>query len=148
MSPPGRLELTRVPGVGPDAAILGALRGAVVLEIGCGSGHNLAHLVDRHGAVGIGIDHDPAKVERARSLYGHVPGLRFVLGDAVDELGRLGPDAADVVISIFGALSFTDDLRPLLAACGRVLRPEGRFLVTIRAGEHHDQVTLLRRDSS
>lgn len=148
MTPPRRFELTRVPGVGPDAEILGALDGAVVVEIGCGSGRNLAHLVAHHRAVGIGIDHDPAKIERARSFYGHIPDLRFVLGDAADELRRMGPDSADVVLSVFGALSFTDDPQALLVGCRRVLRSSGRFLVTMRADDHHDQVTLLRRGSS
>ncbi|MBE1876697.1 class I SAM-dependent methyltransferase [Myceligenerans pegani] len=144
MNPPGRFELTRVPGVGPDTSILGELAGSVVVEIGCGSGHNIAHLVAHHDAVGIGIDHDPAKIHRARTFYGHIPGLQFMHDDAEQNLCRLAPGSVDVIVSIFGALSFTDDLRSLLRACSRALAPHGRLLVTLRADDDHDQVTLLR----
>jgi SAM-dependent methyltransferase len=145
MNPPERFELTRVPGVGPDASLLGDLAGSVVVEIGCGSGHNLAHLVARHGAVGIGIDHDPAKIHRARTFYGNLPGLQFIHGDAEHELQHRAPGSVDAVLSIFGALSFTDDLRALLRACSRAFSPHGRLLVTLRADDGHDQVTLLKR---
>ncbi|GAB3168247.1 hypothetical protein GCM10027059_30530 [Myceligenerans halotolerans] len=91
MSPPERFELTRVPGVGPDASLLGDLAGAIVIEIGCGSGHNLAHLVTHHGAVGIGIDHDPARIHRARAFYGPIPDLQFVHDDAEHGLRRFAP---------------------------------------------------------
>lgn len=145
MNPPERCELTRVPGVGPDARLLGDLSGATVIEIGCGSGHNLAHLVTHHDAVGTGIDHNPAKIHRAHTLYGHVPGLQLIHGDAEHELRRRTPGSIDVILSIFGALSFTSDLRPLLRACSHALSSRGRLLVTLRADDDHDQVTLLKR---
>jgi trans-aconitate methyltransferase len=39
-----------------------------VIELGCGSGHNLAALAARHDAAGIGVDHDPAKIRRPGGL--------------------------------------------------------------------------------
>lgn len=144
VDPPRRLELTRARGVGPDAALLGGLRGSLVVELGCGSGHNLAHLVVHAGAVAIGVDHDPRKVHRARALYGHLSGSRFVHADAADYLRHLPRGSVDVCFSIFGAFSFSDP-RPLLTASAIALRPGGLLLVTLRADHRRDRVTLLAR---
>jgi SAM-dependent methyltransferase len=144
VAPPQRLELTRSPGVGPDATLLGNLRGALVIELGCGSGHNIAHLVAHTEAVGIGVDRDLATVRRARTLYGQLPGIRFQHADAASHLRGLPPGSVDVCLSIFGAFSFSD-LRALLAASAVALRPGGLLLITLRADDRHDQLILLRR---
>lgn len=144
MSVPDRFEWTRQPGIGPAPSVLGELRGRTVVEIGCGSGHNLAHLVARRNAHGIGIDHDPHKIERARGLYGHLPGIAFLLGDAADTLAGLPPSTVDLCVSIFGALSFSAP-GPILAAAARALRPGGLLAVTLRADEDRDRVTILTK---
>jgi SAM-dependent methyltransferase len=144
LTAPARFEWTRQPGIGPGAAILIPLAGATVIEIGCGGGHNLAHLVAHCGAIGIGVDHDPAKIDRARGGYGHLPGIHFVLTDARTYLKAATPGSADLVVSIFGAFSFTDPL-PLLTDAARVLRPGGQLAITLRADDHHDTVVVLRR---
>jgi SAM-dependent methyltransferase len=79
-------------GIGPGIAILGRLSGATVIEVGCGSGHNLAHLVSCHGASGIGVDDDPAKTSRAFARYGHLPGIRFAQADARSFLNATEPE--------------------------------------------------------
>lgn len=139
-----RFEWTRQPGVGPLVAILGDLRGRIVVELGCGSGHNLAHLVTHHGARGIGVDHAAGKVSRARSLYGDLPDLDFVLDDAAAYLNAAEPGSVDVCLSVFGAFSFSEP-HPLLAATARVLRPGGSLALTLRLDEQHDRVAVLRR---
>jgi SAM-dependent methyltransferase len=144
LTTPARFEWTRRPGTGPGTAILGHLAGATVVELGCGSGHNLAHLVSHHGASGTGVDHDPAKIGRARAGYGHLTGIRFVRADACDFLNAAAPGSADLVLSIFGAFSFTDPL-PLLTATARILRPGGHLALTLRADDHHDTLDILRR---
>lgn len=73
LTPPAAFEWTRLPRTGPGTQILGKLAGAAVVELGCGSGHNLACLAARHGAAGTGVDNDPAKISRARTGYGHLP---------------------------------------------------------------------------
>jgi hypothetical protein len=50
----------------------------------------------------------------------------------------------DICLSIFGAFSFTDPL-PLLTVTSRALRPGGLLAVTLRADNHHDSITVLRR---
>jgi SAM-dependent methyltransferase len=144
MSIPNRFEWTRVPGIGPGPETLGDLRGRTVVEIGCGSGHNLAHLVVHRGARGIGIDHDPAKIGRATSFYGHLTGIDFHLADAADKLNALPPSSVDVCLSIFGALSFSDP-GPILSATARALKPTALLALTLRADEHHDHVLILSR---
>lgn len=144
LTAPARFEWTRQPGTGPPASILGLLNGATVIELGCGSGHNLACLAARYGAVGVGVDHDPAKIRRARSGYGHLTGLRFAFADAHRYLTAARPGSADLILSIFGAFSFTDPL-PLLTETARVLRPGGLLAMTLRADDRHDTVMVLRR---
>lgn len=144
VTPPATFEWTRQPGTGPATAILGPLRAAVIVELGCGAGHNLACLVAHHGATGIGIDNDPAKIRQAQAGYGHLTGLSFVVADAHRYLTASEPGSADLILSIFGALSFTDQL-PLLHATARILAPGGRLAITLRADDHHDTVVILRR---
>jgi SAM-dependent methyltransferase len=139
-----RLEWTRKSGTGPDAGILGQLAGRAVVELGCGSGHNLAHLVAVEHAVGVGIDHDPAKIRQASKLYGQLDHLRFVRDDAAAYLAALAPSSVDVCLSIFGAFSFTP-AGPLLAAAGRALRPGGLLALTVRLDDQHDRVIILAR---
>jgi SAM-dependent methyltransferase len=117
---PPRLEWTRQPGTGPPAAILGDLTGRTVIETGCGSGHNLAVLAARHLAYAAGVDHDPGKVDRARRLYGHLPGFSVTCADAAAYLNSLTPGTADACLSIFGALSFNPP-GPILQAAARAL---------------------------
>jgi SAM-dependent methyltransferase len=144
MSVPPRLEWTRQPGIGPGTAVLGPLVGRTVIELGCGSGHNLAHLVAAHRTIGIGIDHDPAKIGRARDLYGHLGDVVFILADAAAVLGAMPRSAADLCLSIFGAFSFSP-AGPLLRGAAHALRPGGRLAITLRADDHHDHVVVLIR---
>jgi SAM-dependent methyltransferase len=144
LSVPPRLEWTRQPGTGPDISILGTLTGRTVIEVGCGSGHNLAHLAAVRGAACTGIDRDPVQISRARNRYGHLSGLAFLLGDAAACLNSLPPASADVCLSIFGAFSFSPP-GPLLEAAARALRPGGLLALTLRASDHHDTVVILAR---
>lgn len=140
----GRFEWTRAPGVGPDLSILGDLRRKVVVETGCGGGHNLAHLVALHGAQGIGIDHDPAKIEKARRTYGAVEGLTFIEAEASTYLRTRPPASIDLCLSIFGAFSFSHPAA-LAAGAAHALRPGGLLAATFRETETTDLVLVLRR---
>jgi SAM-dependent methyltransferase len=144
LTTPARLEWTRQPGTGPGTSVLGPLAGRTVAELGCGSGHNLAHIVAACGAIGIGIDRDPAKISRARGRYGHLANLAFVHGDAAAVLAALPPSSIDVCLSIFGALSFSPP-RPLLQAAAHALRPGGRLAITLRADDRRDYVIVFTR---
>jgi hypothetical protein len=76
-----RLDWTRQSGTGPDPGILGPLAGRTVVELGCGSGHNLAHLIAAITRPASASTATPAKIRRADQLYGQLDRLRFVHDD-------------------------------------------------------------------
>lgn len=94
---------TQYPDHGPDESVLGDVRGKAVLDLGSGSGANLAHLVTL-GARGIGVDIAPARAVAARRLW---PGGNFVTADATDYLANTA-NRFNVVYSVFGPVWFTD----------------------------------------
>ncbi|NLU70635.1 class I SAM-dependent methyltransferase [Streptomyces sp. HNM0574] len=104
---------------GPGAELLGTeLRGRRVLELGCGPGHNAAHLAHRTGARVTGIDLVGLQVRRARSHYGHVAGLSFTAAHALHYLqADQGP--FDVIYSVFGAIGLVapELLLPATVGC-------------------------------
>lgn len=109
---------------GPDEQLLGPLAGRSVLELGSGTGCNLAHL-STLGALCTGLDVSPTQAEKARARWGRLPGLHFTTGEAVAYLGN-GDHAFDVIYSVFGAHWFTDpDL--LLPLVRKRLEPGGVF---------------------
>ncbi|KAA9380091.1 class I SAM-dependent methyltransferase [Microbispora cellulosiformans] len=120
---PSRMYWTPEPDGGPGAEILGHLACAGVLELGCGAGHHLAHLVGVHGATGVGVDISERQIERARTRYGDLPGIAFVADDAAQFL-EASCHSYDVCYSVFGAVGLTSPnvLVPLIA---RALRPGG-----------------------
>ncbi|MFF2702023.1 class I SAM-dependent methyltransferase [Streptomyces cyaneofuscatus] len=119
------MEWTTAPGTGPGAELIGDdLQGWRILELGCGAGHNTAHLADRHAARAVGIDACAHQIRRARSCY--TPQLStavFRCSDALTALRVPGPDY-DAICSVFGAVGLIDPdhLLPLIV---RRLRPGG-----------------------
>jgi SAM-dependent methyltransferase len=125
-----RMFWGRWPETGPGAEILGDLAGKHIAEIGCGPGHHLAHLVAHHGIAGLGIDSAPAQIQRAHNKYGHLPGIIFTNAEAAAFLTTTS-QRFDIVISVFGALSFTDpDL--LLPTIRPRLAPRGLLAFSVR----------------
>ncbi|MFC8079115.1 class I SAM-dependent methyltransferase [Streptomyces sp. NPDC057307] len=126
LSVPARMEWTTRRGQGPGAEILGAdLHGKRLLELGCGPGHNAAHLATRHGAHVTGVDLVGLQVRRARSHYGRLNNLTFVAGHALHHL-RASDEQFDAIYSVFGAVGLVapELLLPAIAqslAPGRVL---------------------------
>lgn len=81
------LNWTQYADHGPDESILGELQGRTVLELGCGTGCNLAHL-STLGAECIGVDIAPSQREKAVARWGHLPGLTFHTAEVTDYLSR------------------------------------------------------------
>ncbi|MEY6566025.1 class I SAM-dependent methyltransferase [Streptomyces sp. PGLac3x] len=100
------LNWTQYPDHGPDESVLGPLRGRTVLELGSGTGCNLAHLATL-GADCVGVDIAPSQREKAVARWGHLPGLTFHTADTTDYLIRTGA-LFDAVLSIFGPVWFTE----------------------------------------
>ncbi|BCL28773.1 class I SAM-dependent methyltransferase [Streptomyces aurantiacus] len=108
------LNWTQYADHGPDESVLGPVAGRRVLDLGSGSGSNLAHLVTL-GATGQGVDVAPARERVARERWGQMPGLEFRTVDVAAFLHETD-ETFDVVLSIFGAVWFVDPdtLLPLI----------------------------------
>jgi SAM-dependent methyltransferase len=109
------------------AASLGPLSGAEIVDLGCGWAELLLELLENEPtARGVGVDHDPAAIARARgnaktrSVHDRV---RLECGDATRWSDRV--DAAIVI----GASHAWGSTRATLNAIRPLLRPGGRFLL-------------------
>jgi SAM-dependent methyltransferase len=105
--------------------------GARVLEVGCGPGRLSIGLARQHGLEVIGLDLDPAMIERARANAdcagdGDERRPSFLVGD-VASLPFPG-GSFDLVISTLSMHHWADPTAGL-AEIGRVLRPGARALV-------------------
>ncbi len=114
-----------------EAALLvrrgGRLEGGTALEVGCGRGEGLRIILERFGAGRVvGIDVDPAQIERARRRLGDRWGDRVEL--RVGDAARLDfPDESFDAVFDFGILHHVPEWREALREARRVLRPYGRF---------------------
>lgn len=97
--------------------------GERVLDLGCGTGHLTAELAER-GARVVGLDSDPAMIERARRSY---PALEFVHGDAVSF--RFA-EPFDAVFSN-AVLHWVTRAADAAACIATALRPGGRFVAEL-----------------
>jgi SAM-dependent methyltransferase len=99
--------------------------GGRLLEIGCGTGVVLGHLV-AHGVAAEGLDALPAAAAASRSRSD----ARIWLADA-----RRLPFAAEFdAIGMFDCLEHIEQHDLVVAEARRALRPGGRLLVTVPAG--------------
>ncbi|MEU1073631.1 MULTISPECIES: bifunctional class I SAM-dependent methyltransferase/NUDIX hydrolase [unclassified Streptomyces] len=112
-------------GTGPGVEILGSLRGRRLLDLGSGLGLHAAYLA-QHGALVDAVDASPSQHERATERYGALPGIQFVLADAVRHLADADP--YEVIYSING-LPYLDPDR-LLPVLADALAPGGRLVFT------------------
>lgn len=106
----------------------GRLRGAHVLEVGCGRGVGAEVLLDRLGVARVtAFDLDPAQVERARRrLHGRAEqAVSVAVGDATAI--EAADDSADAVVD-FGILHHVPHWRTAVGEIARVLRPGGQLL--------------------
>jgi phosphatidylethanolamine/phosphatidyl-N-methylethanolamine N-methyltransferase len=108
---------------------LGLKRGDTVLEMGCGTGRNLALLRDAVGTEGvvIGVDASGGMLAQARQLVAHHQwkNVRLIQQDAAAfEL----EDQADAV---FFSLSYSvlPDREPVLSRAWEAVRPGGRLVI-------------------
>ncbi|MFI7896450.1 class I SAM-dependent methyltransferase [Streptomyces sp. CACIS-1.16CA] len=108
------LNWTQYADHGPNESVLGSVAGRRVLELGSGSGSNLAHLVTL-GATGLGVDVAPARETVAKERWAGLAGLEFRTAEATAFLSETD-ETFDVVLSIFGAVWFVDPhtLLPLI----------------------------------
>ncbi len=104
--------------------LCGDVRGLHAIDLGCGEGRFCRMLAAR-GARTLGIDLQPAFIERARELGG--PGQEYRLGD-METLDGVPGAAFDLAVSYI-TLVDVPDMAAAVRQAHRVLRPGGRFIV-------------------
>jgi SAM-dependent methyltransferase len=100
-----------------------ACAGADVLEIGCGTGRNVARVLAAGARSYTGVEPSPGMLERARARCAD-PRVRFLEGDAAAP--PVAPASCDVALVVL-VLEHLPDLAAPLAAIARALRPGGRL---------------------
>ncbi|MGC5561239.1 class I SAM-dependent DNA methyltransferase [Streptomyces sp. FR-108] len=122
--------------------------GPGVLDLGCGTGRDAAHL-HRAGRSVVGADLSEAMLAYARDRH---PGPRYVRADlrdfspgpagpaeSVGPVGPVGRDVFDAVVCLDSALLYchtNDDLDGFLASCRRSLSPGGLLVAEMRNGAY------------
>jgi len=107
-------------------AVVPAGDGALVIDVGCGTGANLASLHPAYRTVG--IDPTQAAVERARERF---PEVEFLCGMAPDDLGGRMSEADAVLV--MDVLEHVEDDRALLRSLVEPLQPGAHVLITVPA---------------
>ncbi|MHC3461089.1 class I SAM-dependent methyltransferase [Streptomyces flavovirens] len=120
---------TQHPDHGPGTEVLSLGPAQAVLDLGCGSGGNLAHLAAM-GMRAVGVDLSPVQLDKARTRWSDVPGLELHQGDALAFLED-GVRPFHAIYSVFGAAYFTDPAR-MLPAVHKALAPGGVFAMSQR----------------
>jgi SAM-dependent methyltransferase len=115
--------------------------GKEVLDVACGSGYGSAMLADGGAARVVGVDRCSDAIESATRNYPRA-NVTYRLGDAQD-LAELPAESFDFCVS-FETIEHLPDVPAYLRAVHRVLRPEGKFLVSTpnrRTGGLIEQIT-------
>lgn len=111
-----------------DAGLLGDVRGARLLEAGCGAARCTQWLAAR-GAHAVGVDIAFRQLQHSR--LADDPGARTAVVQADARVLPFAEGAFDTVFSTYGALQFVADSAAVMAECARVLRPGGRFVFSV-----------------
>ncbi len=120
----GTLLMRRVAEALGAPALAGPARAdRMIVELGCGSGEFLGHLVASDPSSGIGIDLSTAAVDLAAR---HFPALTWVAANADRRLPLLD-NSIDFIVSVHARRNPPE--------CARVLRPNGVLIVVVPAAD-------------
>ncbi len=102
-------------------------KGGSALDVACGTGKLTAALAGAVGPEGrvVGVDLSPAMLDEARRAFGEMPGVEFVLGNALALPAEGGTfDAATIAFGLRNLASFEDGFREM----ARTVRSGGRVV--------------------
>ncbi|MCW0215967.1 MAG: class I SAM-dependent methyltransferase [Pseudonocardia sp.] len=112
-----------------DARLLGDVRGARVLEVGCGSAP-CARWLRANGARAVALDLSGGMLRHAAALN-RSTGIAVPLVQAGAERLPFADGAFDVACSAFGAVPFVAEPVAVMREVFRVLRPGGRWVFAV-----------------
>ena len=117
-------------------ALLGAVAGQRVLEVGCGAGPLTEWLVDQ-GATVTAVDISPAMLDLARARIGD--GATFHLADLSSPLTFANDDEFDIVVASL-VMHYVEHWEPVLDEFRRVLVSHGKVVISTHHPAHDWQV--------
>lgn len=106
--------------------LLGDSPQATVIDVGCGTGANIAALADRY--CGVGIDTSAEAIGLARQRF---PNVRFLSGNAPKDLGETAAEAKLFLLT--DVLEHVEDDFAMLSELLAAARPGSYFLLTVPA---------------
>jgi SAM-dependent methyltransferase len=109
-----------------DARLLGDVRGARVLEVGCGAAMCSRWLAAR-GASPVALDLSGGMLRHAAAAAGRT-GIAVPLVQADAQHLPFADGSFDVACTAFGAVPFVSDSAAVMGEVARVLRPGGRWV--------------------
>jgi SAM-dependent methyltransferase len=102
-----------------------------VCDMGCGPGHIARYLRDAGLAKVFGLDLSPAMVEQARQLNPDIP---FQVGNMMAL--HLHDGSLAGIVAFYAIVNISENLLPtIFSEMWRVLRPEGRLLLSFHIGD-------------
>jgi SAM-dependent methyltransferase len=130
---PGGLELTR------RGLVLSEMTtGSDVLDVGCGTGVTVGHLIHERGIRAVGLDSSTKLVARGKAREASLP---ITMGDAA---ALPFPDGTFHGVLVECVLSVVQDGTQVLKECHRVLKPFGKLIVTDLYARNPDAIAELR----
>ena len=115
-----------------EIALLGDIRGQVLVHLQCNAGQDTLSIVSKLGATATGVDISDEAINFARKLSADsgIPAT-FVRADVYDWLEETVHSEMryDVVFSSYGALCWLSDLKTWAKGIHNILKPGGRFVL-------------------
>jgi ubiquinone/menaquinone biosynthesis C-methylase UbiE len=106
--------------------------GSRLLDLGCGTGLDAAHLAERGYHV-VATDWSTSMVERTRARVAErgLNQLVETLAVGMHQLDRLEDEQFDGIFTDLGAVNCVPDLGAAARGCARLLRPGGRLIASV-----------------
>jgi ubiquinone/menaquinone biosynthesis C-methylase UbiE/peptidoglycan/xylan/chitin deacetylase (PgdA/CDA1 family) len=107
--------------------LLNDLKGEKVLDIGCGPGVMVDHMVDK-GFEFYGVDISEEMIRQARERFGHIRSAQFSTG-RIEKLEF--PDSFFDAVICMGVVEYIEDDGKAVREMARVLKPGGYAIITL-----------------